>query len=353
MINIDGSYGEGGGQILRSSIGLSVLLKEDLRIFNIRGKRPKPGMKPQHYTAIKIIKELCNAKTEGLEIGSRELIFKPGSLKNGSFDFDIVTAGSIVLVFQTCILSLIKTKERIKIRLTGGTDVKWSPSWDYFENVFIKILKRIGIKVNTRLIRRGYYPQGGGEAILEIFPIKNIYPLYIEKNQEFKEVCGIIHISNLPEHVAKRMKNASINKLIKNNLNAHIKIVSSKSLSAGTGITLWSKSNNTILGKTNIGERGLPAEKVGELTSNSLVSEIKSGANVDINLIDQILPFLVLADNTNQSNCIVKELSGHTETNIWLINQFIKNNDIFQISNEKGLFNIKINGINYFVNQVF
>ena len=352
MINIDGSQGEGGGQILRSSIGLSVLLNEDLRIFNIRGKRPNPGLKPQHYTAIKIIKDLCNAKVEGLEIGSTELIFKPGSLEYGSFDFDIGTAGSIVLVFQTCLLSFIKTREKIKIRLTGGTDVKWSPSWDYFENVFIKILEKIGIRVHTKLIRRGYYPQGGGEAIIEIYPIKNIYPLFIEKNQEFKEISGKIHISNLPEHIAKRMKNSSIKKIIKTNLNPNIIIETSNAFSSGTGITLWSKSNNTILGKTKIGERGLPAEKVGEITSDLLINEIKSGATIDINLIDQILPFLVLADNSKQSNCNVKELSGHTQTNIWLINQFIRNKNIFQISNKNNLFNIKIDGINYFVNQV-
>ena len=125
-MHIDGSYGEGGGQILRSAVALSVLTKEPIEITNIRANRPNPGIKPQHYTAIKIIRQLCNAETDGLNIGSSRLIFSPGEIKSGEYRFDIGTAGSIVLVFQACLLSLVETKDVITIRLTGGTDVKCS-----------------------------------------------------------------------------------------------------------------------------------------------------------------------------------------------------------------------------------
>ncbi|RLI64006.1 MAG: RNA 3'-phosphate cyclase, partial [Candidatus Asgardarchaeum californiense] len=128
MIEIDGSYGEGGGQILRNTVALSTITKKPVKIVNIRANRPNPGIKAQHYVAIKSIQELCDARVEGLEIGSSELTFYPGEIKGGKYRFDIGTAGSITLVFQAFILASVKTKNPIKITLTGGTDVKWSPT---------------------------------------------------------------------------------------------------------------------------------------------------------------------------------------------------------------------------------
>jgi len=351
LINIDGSYGEGGGQILRNSVALSFLFNEEVQIKNIRANRPNPGIKPQHYTAIDIIKNISDAKTVGLKIGSSNLSFSHVEIKGGSYEFDIGTAGSIVLVFQACILSFLKTKKIINIKLKGGTDVKWSPSWDYFENVFLRLLRLMGISVKSKLISRGYYPKGGGEAILTIEPSNIIRPLNIDENQEFREIYGIINIANLPTHIAARMKHASIKKIIENNLNASIKIDATTSFSAGTGITLWSRSKDTILGKTKLGEKGVSAETIGEITANSLITEIRSGASIDTNSIDQILPYMFLASNYEPSICLVKDLSGHTMTNIWLLSQFIKNKNIFKITNKKNLSNIEIHGINYLQNK--
>ena len=170
MLTIDGSYGEGGGQILRTAVALSALNKEPIKIINIRANRPNPGIKAQHYVAIKSVKELCNAKTSGLEVGSSSLTFTPGEIKGGTYKFDIGTAGSMVLVFQTCILASLKSKEPITIRLTGGSDDKWAPTWDYFYYVFLPLIKKIGVNVDAKLIKRGYYPIGGGEAEITINP---------------------------------------------------------------------------------------------------------------------------------------------------------------------------------------
>ena len=156
MIDIDGSYGEGGGQILRNAVALSTLTKKPVHISKIRANRPNPGIKAQHYVAIKIISDLCDADVKGLEIGSSDILFKPGELKGGVHKFDIGTAGSITLVYQACILACMDCKEQVTIRLTGGTDVKWSPSWDYFKYVFLPLLNNMGIKIYPQLILRGY-----------------------------------------------------------------------------------------------------------------------------------------------------------------------------------------------------
>ena len=224
MLHINGSYGEGGGQILRTSVALSVLTKNPVQITNIRAKRPNPGIKPQHYTAIKILKKLSIAETDGLKIGSSHLIFSPGEIKGGEYIFDIGTAGSIVLVFQAYLLSLLKTKDVITLRLTGGTDVKWSPSWDYFSNIFLPLIQKMGVSVNLRLIQRGYYPKGGGEAILTVKPFELTKPLLLGVKQNFSKVSGIVHLANLPDHVGKRMKHAAINTLIQNDLNSSLKV---------------------------------------------------------------------------------------------------------------------------------
>jgi RNA 3'-terminal phosphate cyclase (ATP) len=347
LIYIDGSYGEGGGQIIRNSVALSVLFNTEINVTNIRANRPNKGIKPQHYTAIEIIKSISNAKTNGLHVGSSDLSFSPFNIKEGSYQFDIGTAGSIVLVFQACILAFLNSDVTISITLKGGTDVKWAPSWDYFEKVFLPLIKKMGISISSKLLKRGYYPKGGGKASITIFPCNKIKPLSINEKQYFKNIEGIINISNLPENISSRMKNSAIKKIIENDYEASLKIDSNNSLSSGTGITLWSESKDTILGKTIIGERGISAEKIGYNAADSIIEEIQSKASIDINMIDQIIPYMFLSDNNKPSQCSIKNLSGHTKTNIWLLNRFIDNEKNIEILYDKNLINIKVNGINF------
>ena len=338
MLQIDGSHGEGGGQILRYAIALSVLTKEPVEIANIRANRPNSGLRAQHYTAISCMKSLCNAETEGLSIGSAKLKFLPGEIHSGEYKFDIGTAGSITLVFQACVLSSLKATEPIKIKLTGGTDVKWSPSWDYFTHVFLPLIQKMGVKTDAQLIKRGYYPKGGGEAELTIYPVKKLQPLHLEGKQVFNKINGIIHIANLPDHIGKRMKHAAMKMVAKNNLQSSIQIDKTTSFSPGTGITLWSQSEFTVLGSTALGEKGVTSEKIGGNAANQLVKEIKIGATIDTFAIDQILPYTVLAKD--ESVCMVRMLSNHTKTNIWLLKQFF---DVeFEIKEQQGLVRLSV-----------
>ena len=322
MLNIDGSYGEGGGQILRNAVALSVLTNTPVEIKNIRNNRPNPGIKPQHYIAIKSIQTLCNAETNGLEVGSSNLKFSPGKIKGGNYKFDIGTAGSIPLVFQACILSSLNIKEPVSISVTGGTDVKWAPSIDYFRYVFLPLLQKMGLSVETQLIKRGYYPKGGGESEITIKPVSDLKPLKLNDEQIFEKVDGIINISNLPEHISIRMKRYAIKTLLKKNLSASINIDKVDSLSQGTGITLWTKSKKTILGSTFLGERGVSSEIIGETVANELIREIDAGSTVDLHAFDQLLPYMAIARSKGISSCIVSNISSHAQTNMWLLKQF-------------------------------
>jgi RNA 3'-phosphate cyclase len=322
LIEIDGSYGEGGGQILRNAVALSVLNKKPVRINRIRANRPNPGIKAQHYISIKSISDLCNAKVDGLELGSQRLIFEPNEIKGGKFSFDIGTAGSVTLVLQAFILASINSEEKIEIHLNGGTDVKWSPSWDYFQHVFLSLLKKFGLNLKAELIKRGYYPKGGGEVKLEIKPMKKILPLSLNIVEKYSQVNGIINISNLPERIATRIKHSAIKTLLKNNVFSRLEVEKNISLSTGVGITLWSQTEDTVIGKSILGERGVSSEMVGQSAAEKIISEINANATLDTHAFDQILPYMVLAKSAGKSNCFVKEVSNHASTNMWLLKHF-------------------------------
>lgn len=342
MLHIDGSYGEGGGQILRNAVALSVLTKKPIEITNIRANRPNPGIRPQHHTAISCIKSMCNAETEGLTINSKKLKFNPRDIQPGKYSFDIGTAGSITLAFQACLLCSLKTTKPITIKLTGGTDVKWSPSWDYFTHIFLPLIQQMGIGIEAQLIKRGYYPKGGGEATVTIHPIEELKPLSLGEKQDFHEMEGIIHIAGLPSHISRRMKHTVLKLAVENNLKASIKTDQAVAYSAGTGITLWSKSNSAILGSTVIGERGVTSEKIGEEAAIQLINDIKTGASIDIYAIDQILPYMALTEN--ESICMVRELSTHTKTTIWIIQKLFNNQQLFELKNKNNLTVVKVKG---------
>jgi RNA 3'-terminal phosphate cyclase (ATP)/RNA 3'-terminal phosphate cyclase (GTP) len=336
MITIDGSYGEGGGQILRTAVGLSALTKKPIRIENIRANRSKPGLQPQHLTAVRTVAELCSAEIKGLEKGSKELEFYPEKVKGGKFKFNVGTAGSITLVLQCCLLPSIFSDSQVKLKIIGGTDVKFAPPLDYFKNVFLKLLQKLGIEVELELIRRGYYPRGGGELEFSVKPTNEIESLRLEDRGELKQINGIAFISNLPLPILKRMKHSALKELI----NYPTKIEDSVSLAygQGTGITLWADYENTCLGASCLGEKGLLAEKVGSEAALNLLKEINSGASLDIHAADQILPYLALAKGW--STFLVRELSLHAQTNMWLIKNFV---DVdFEVKDEKGLKRVEV-----------
>src|SRR5436309_9372853 len=162
MIEVDGSFGEGGGQVLRTAVALAAVLSKEIHVFNIRAGRAEPGLRPQHMTGVKAAAELCSANLQGLEVGATEFVFKPGRLRAGTFRFDVGTAGSVTLVLQTLMPMIAFAPGPVQLEITGGTDVKWSPPIDYVRLVTLPILKKIGYLGDLEIVRRGHYPKGGG-----------------------------------------------------------------------------------------------------------------------------------------------------------------------------------------------
>ncbi len=289
LLEIDGSVGEGGGAVVRISTALAALKSKPLRIYNIRAKRPRKGLSYQHLTAIKALAELTGARLEGVELASTEIKFIPGQIKGGDFYFDVQTAGSIGLVLQALMIPAAFAEDKVRFRVRGGTDVKWSPSIDYLREVTLPILRMMGYNGRIKLLKRGYYPRGGGLVEAEIKPVKGLKPLKLTK-LEIESIRGISHASNLPLHVAERQAKSALTVLKKSGLEADIEIQHFHDvLSPGSGIVLWA-DGNTRIGASSLGERGKRAEVVGKEAAEELLGFLEVGAPIDKYMGDQIIP---------------------------------------------------------------
>ncbi|MEM2874388.1 MAG: RNA 3'-terminal phosphate cyclase, partial [Candidatus Nanoarchaeia archaeon] len=188
MLEIDGSFGEAGGQILRTAVALSAITKIPIKVTNIRASRPEPGLKAQHLVGLKAAAELCNAELTGAELGSKEIIFKPGKIKGGSFRFDVGTAGSITLVLQTLVPIAAFAPSKVKLKLIGGTNVAWSPPIEFFQNIFCDYAEKFGLLITSEIEKYGFYPKGGGLVKVEIYPIRNSNPIYLTSRGKFLDI---------------------------------------------------------------------------------------------------------------------------------------------------------------------
>lgn len=319
MIKIDGSYGEGGGALVRVATALSALTKKTIRIDNIRANRPRKGLSHQHLNAIEAVSKLCNAEVDGLKLGSTTIIFSPKELEGGSLNVNIGTAGSIGLVLQALMIPAAFSESKTKITITGGTDVKWAPPIDYISNVTLPILKKMGYKGKISLLRRGYYPKGGGKVIAEIKPIKKLKPLKLIES-EIESIEGISYASNLPKHVADRQAKSAYNILKKTGLDVDIDVRhDNESLSPGSGIVLWAKGN-TRIGSSSLGERGKRAEIVGKEAAKELLNFLNSGAPLDKYMGDQIIPYISLTEN---SKVRTAEFTLHAHTNVYVVKKIL------------------------------
>jgi RNA 3'-phosphate cyclase len=340
MLEIDGSHGEGGGQILRTSVALSALNGTPIVIKKIRNNRPRPGLAAQHMTGIMVAGELCGAVISGLKKGSTEITFEPGEIKGGSYKFDIGTAGSITLVLQAVLPLILRAGGTTTLDLIGGTDVKFAPPIDYFKFVMKPKLEKMGAVIDLKETVRGYYPRGGGRVVIEITPpagkLKN---LELAARGKLNEIWGTIHSANLPGHISTRIKNSAEAELNEKypNINVDLEIERvENSRSPGVGINLCGRFDNTVLGSNSIGERGLPAEKLAIEATAGLITEIKSGASVDAYAADQLLPFLI---GTSSVFLTRKPLSDHTLTNLAVINRF--SGDVFKMTEREHVIKLE------------
>ena len=319
MIEVDGSYGEGGGQVLRSAVALAAVLSKEIHVFNIRAGRAEPGLRPQHMTGVKAAAQLCSADLQGLEVGATEFVFKPGELRAGTFRFDVGTAGSVTLVLQTLMPILAFAPGPVQLEIAGGTDVKWSPPIDYVRLITLPILKKIGYRGELELVRRGHYPKGGGLVRFSTQGPSKLQPLTNDKSGPMSRIHGISHATALPRHVAERQATSAKKRLEEAKLpssSIEVEVVDDRrQMSPGSGIVLSAgNQNGHILGSDALGERGRPAEEVGSTAGKILVEEVQSGAWLDRHMGDMIVPYLVLSEGASAVS--ISRVTQHTRTNV-------------------------------------
>ncbi|MBU7017977.1 MAG: RNA 3'-terminal phosphate cyclase [Theionarchaea archaeon] len=319
MPTIDGSYMEGGGQILRTSVALSALTGLPCRITHIRANRPTPGLKAQHLMGLKAAALICHAETKGMQIGSTEVEFSPQKIHGGDYTIEVGTAGSVTLVLQVLTPLCLYADSTVTLTVTGGTDVKWSPSASYFKNVFCFLLKKMNANIEFTVKKYGFYPKGGGCILAVIHPWKDRKSLFLTERGPVQKVDVDSVASSLLKKakVAERQSEAFQRVLsgdpgtVRNNY--------VDSFNPGSSFCAHAYCEHTILGADSLGERGKPAEKVGEEAAYVLKREIESQGALDSHMADQIIPYLALAGG----RVSVSHVSEHTRTNIWVCQQFL------------------------------
>lgn len=337
MVEIDGSFGEGGGQILRYALVYSLLKKEPFRIFNIRKGRPNPGLKAQHLNILKALKMITDSDVRGDSLGSLEVEFKPGKILGGNVSLDFQTAGSIPLFLQTILPVAIFSKNPVFLHLKGGTDVPGAMTFDYFENVILRIISKIIKDIDIKIVKRGYYPAGGGEVKIYLKGEKSLHDfeslnelrrfLKEKLNLNFERgnilrINGIISssLSLKEKKVCERMKEKAENILInKGYKNFHFKYFYENSLSPGCSFTIWAElENNGLIGNDILCKKGVPAESLVENCINEFLNMALKNS-VDYHLSDNLILWLSLCGG----KIIIDKETGHFKTAIFVAKKFL------------------------------
>ncbi|KPK39689.1 MAG: hypothetical protein AMJ78_08105 [Omnitrophica WOR_2 bacterium SM23_29] len=332
-LRIDGSYGEGGGQILRTALSLSCITAKPIEIYNIRKGRPKPGLQPQHLTCVKGAAEICDAKVEGAELGSERIRFSPAKIKSGKFTFDVAekkgSAGSIGLIFQTIFPPLALSGAESEVVLYGGTHVPWSPSFHYLKYVFLQMIKKLGVQADIDIERWGWYPIGKGKIVAKIYPKREGINLNLESRGELKKLTGISAVSNLPLSIAERQKNKGIKILDKYGLKIDVELIEAPSLGKGTLFFILAEFENCLAGFDALGAIGKRAEDVAKEACEDFLRyyQAKShspeggGACLEPHLADQLILYLALENK--KASFTTSLVSRHLSTNVWTVKNFL------------------------------
>lgn len=318
MLTIDGSEGEGGGQVLRTALALAAVTGRAFRIEHIRGKRKKPGLLRQHLTAVKAIAEICSARVTGAELGSVALSFEPAAVKHGDYHFAVGTAGSATLVFQTILPPLLMAEGRSHIVLEGGTHNSMAPPFDFIAQTFLPLLHRMGATVSAELTRAGFYPAGGGRFEVHVEGGSRLVPLELLARGALNKLKIKAVVSQLPERIAERELRILASALCDYPLDYETSTVESAGPGNVASITVRAEALTETF--TGFGEVGVRAETV----AHRLAGEVRKYLNADVpvgeHLADQLLVPLALAGG---GAFRTTEPSLHARTNADVIARFL------------------------------
>lgn len=320
MIHIDGSQGEGGGQVVRSSLTLSLLTQQDLHITNIRARRSKPGLRAQHLKAVEAAVAVGRAKADGVDFGSTTLTFHPEAIHPGRYKFDIGTAGSAALVLQTIFLPLATAESTSTVTITGGTHVRWSPSFHYLDLHWLDFMRRMGFEAQLKMESAGFYPEGGGRITASIRPGREIRNLNVTQRGELKQIRGISAIANLPRHIAERQREQVIRRLGNRYYLNDIRLVEMPSRLKGTMLLLLAEFERSQACYFALGEIGKPAERVADEAIDQMEEFLSTGGAIDQYLADHLLVPLAFASGTSQLR--TSKITQHLLTNAEVVRAF-------------------------------
>ena len=334
MLEIDGSRESGSGTVVRDAISLSVLTGKDLRIINIRAKREKPGLRPQHLKAIEAAAQICCGGVKGAAVGSRKIEFRPQEIiKGGEFSWDIGTAGSATMLALTVVPLALFANGPSDYRITGGLFQDFAPSAYHLKYVLLPILKQMGIELNLVIIQPGYVPQGKGQIRLKAIPLRdNLRSLRLINQGNINEINGIALSSLLKARkVSYRMAKECKKALEVNGYESEIGVLDdtkedpayqSASVQAGAALAIWAKTDTgCLIGSDMAGKLRRTAEFIGKQTALHLIEDLRTTAAVDRHLADQIIPFAALAEGS--SSVVIPRMTDHVQSRLWLVEEIL------------------------------
>jgi len=344
MIYIDGAQKSGSGTIVRFAVGLATLLGEELHLTNIRAKREKPGLRPQHLKAIQALQQLCRGTLDGGEVSSKEIRFRPGGeIKGGDYEWDIGTAGSTTLLAMTLLPAACFSNEAIRFRISGGLFQDFASSAYHMRYVLFPVLNKMGITARLSIIRPGYVPRGGGIIEVELEPMAGkIKPISLVSQGDVIEAKGVAIASHLKERrVSERMVETCNEVLKSSGYQAQIEIIhDTMALQRGAALAIYAKtSSGCIIGADRGGAPRRTSEDIGRYVARSLIEDLATGATVDRYLADQLIFYAALADGISQYR--IPRLTEHVETNLWLAES------VLGAKTEVNKNLVKIQGIGY------
>lgn len=316
QVHLDGSMGEGGGQILRTALSLSVITRRPFHITRIRANRDRPGLRPQHVTAVRAAAAISAARVSEAEVGTQELTFEPSGLEGGRYVFDVGTAGSATLVAQTVLVPLLTADDPSLVTVEGGTHNPHAPPFEFLEHAFLPLIERMGPEVGATLERPGFYPAGGGRIRLTVDPVETLRPLDLSERGPERSRRAKAVVANLPRHIGER-EVLTLHELLPGGVDNR-QIDTTNAHSPGNVLLLMFDFEHVTAVITGMGKKGKPAEDVAREVAEAGEEYLRSGVPVGSHLADQLLLPLVLGGGT----FVTSEPTGHTRTNAMVIARF-------------------------------
>jgi RNA 3'-terminal phosphate cyclase (ATP) len=322
MLEIDGSFGEGGGQILRTSLALALVTGKAFHLQNVRARRPKPGLRPQHLMSVQAAAAVGQAQVRGDALGSSDLVFEPGEVRPGKYDFAIGTAGATGLVLHTLYLPLAwQAAAPSQLTLTGGTHVSTSPCFHFLDATWRSYLELLGLRVGLKLRRPGFYPRGGVVEV-DLQPCARLQGLQLDDCGVVTKVTGVSAVAGLPEHIAQRQARQAVSRLRPYRLGVDLREETWED-GPGTVLTLGLNTRPVLTLFFGLGARGKPAERVADEAADQALAYLRTTPTaVDAHSADQLVLPLALAEGP--SSFRVGEITCHLLTNVAVIRRFVE-----------------------------